>query len=178
MITAVDDAGPSYDDVQAFLFRESELLDDWRMEDWLELLDAEVRYFVPVRVTQMREMGTGFATRMCHQDDDYPALKMRVLRLRTTAAWAENPPSRTRHMITNIRVGTRAETASGSGDFRIEVKSNLLLYRSRGDSPHYDLLAAERRDVLRQVSGSLKLLRREVLLDQSTVGTHNLAIIF
>jgi 3-phenylpropionate/cinnamic acid dioxygenase small subunit len=60
----------------------------------------------------------------------------------------------------------------------VAVKSNLLLYRSRGSDPTADLLSAERRDVLRKEEDGWRLRRREILLDHSVVMTHNLSVFF
>jgi 3-phenylpropionate/cinnamic acid dioxygenase small subunit len=56
------------------------------------------------------------------------------------------------------------------------VKSNLLLYRSRGSDPHHDLLSAERKDVLRKEDDQWKLRKRMILLDHSVLMTHNLSV--
>jgi 3-phenylpropionate/cinnamic acid dioxygenase small subunit len=74
--------------------------------------------------------------------------------------------------VTNVRLNP------GEGDDEIAVRSNVLLFRNRGDSPNHDLLSAERRDVVRRVDGRWKLARRRVILDHSTLPTHNLPIIF
>jgi 3-phenylpropionate/cinnamic acid dioxygenase small subunit len=104
-------------------------------------------------------------------DDDWDSMEMRVLRLETEYAWAEDPPSRSRHFVTNIRVA-----AGGSAD-ELTAKSNLLLYRTRGDVATFDILSGERHDVLRRVAGGYRLAKRVVVLDQTTVMTHNLALI-
>ena len=57
----------------------------------------------------------------------------------------------------------------------VRVKSNLLIYRARGDAPA-ELICAERWDVLRRVEGRWKLARRTVLLDHTSLPTENLAI--
>ena len=158
-------------EVEAFLHEEAELLDDGRLRDWLELVTDDIRYEVPVRVTRERVSGSGVARDMAHWTDDWTALEMRVLRQDTEYAWAEDPPSRTRHFVTNIRV------KPGESEGELTVRSNILLFRSRGDSPQHDLLSGERHDVLRQVGGGWKLARRTVILDQSTLPTHNLPII-
>jgi ethylbenzene dioxygenase beta subunit len=56
------------------------------------------------------------------------------------------------------------------------VKSNLLLYRSRGSAPGHDLLSAERKDVLRKEEGQWKLRKRVILLDHHLLETHNLSV--
>jgi 3-phenylpropionate/cinnamic acid dioxygenase small subunit len=102
--------------------------------------------------------------------EDHGSLAARVARLETEYAWAEDPASRTRRLVTNVRP-TQSDDES-----LIEVKSNLLIYRGRYDSPDFNLIAAERQDVLRRTDDGLRLLKRLVLLDQATVATHNLAI--
>lgn len=158
-------------EVTEWLFHEAELLDAGKYREWLELVTEDLHYLVPVRVTREREAETDILPGMSHMDDDWDAMEMRVLRLDTEYAWAEDPPSRSRHFITNVRV------AEGEAEGEYLVKSNLLLYRTRGDAPIYDILCGERTDTLRRVDDSLRLAKRVVLLDQSTVMTHNLALI-
>lgn len=157
-------------EITDWLLAEAELLDAHKYREWLDLLTEDIQYIVPLRVTREREAETDVIANMSHMDDDYDAMEMRVLRLETEYAWAEDPPSRTRHFITNIRVSQGDE-----GEYL--VKSNLLLYRTRGDVPTYDLLCGERSDVLLRTDDGLRLDRRSVLLDQTTVMTHNLALI-
>jgi 3-phenylpropionate/cinnamic acid dioxygenase small subunit len=153
-----------------FLNREAELLDDNRIRDWFELLDPEVDYRVPIRVTRERAAGPGFSDEGWHMFEDHGSLEARVARLETEYAWAEDPPSRTRRLVTNVRV------EAGESESEIRVKSNFLIYRGRYDSPKFNLIAGERHDVLRRAGGDLRLLKRLVLLDHTTLGTHNLAI--
>ena len=60
-------------------------------------------------------------------DEDKASLQMRVARLDTGMAWAEDPPSLTRHFLSNIEV----EAGDVAGEFR--VFCNFIVYRSRGD---------------------------------------------
>ncbi|MDX6626822.1 MAG: dioxygenase small subunit [Solirubrobacterales bacterium] len=158
------------DEVSAFLFHEAELLDDQRIRQWLELLDPEVEYKMPVRTTQERAAGLGFSEESWHMNEDFDSLETRVVRLDTDYAWAEDPPSRSRRFVTNVR------PSQGSAEDLVAVRSNLLLFRARYDNPDHQLLSAERHDVLRRADGGLKLLRRLVLLDHTTLGTSNLGI--
>ena len=157
--------------ISEFLLEEAELLDDGRLREWLERVTDDIRYEIPVRVTRERAAGPGIVTSMAHWYDDWTALEMRVLRQDTEYAWAEDPPSRIRHFITNIRV------KPGEADNEFCVRSNVLLYRNRDDSPHHDLISGERHDVIRRVDEGWRLARRTVILDQSTLSTHNLPII-
>ncbi|HKP17348.1 MAG TPA: aromatic-ring-hydroxylating dioxygenase subunit beta [Gaiellaceae bacterium] len=153
-----------------WLHHEAELLDDNRITEWFELIDQDIDYRVPIRVTRERAAGPGFSTDGWHMFEDYGSLAARVARLETEYAWAEDPPSRTRRLVTNVRAARH-----GDGSL-IEVKSNLLIYRGRYDAPEFNLIAGERHDTLRRSDDRIRLLKRMVLLDQATVATHNLAI--
>jgi 3-phenylpropionate/cinnamic acid dioxygenase small subunit len=156
-----------------FLVREAELLDTNQMHEWLELVDPDVSYQVPVRITRERTAGLGFSTSGMHMDESFDSLRTRVARLDSDFAWAEDPPSRTRRFVTNLRV------TAGENDGEVNVVSNLLLFRARFDTPANHLLSGERRDVLRRTDdGGLRLLKRLVLLDHTTLGTPNLGLIF
>jgi ethylbenzene dioxygenase beta subunit len=171
--------------VEEFLYREAELLDGWRLREWLALLTEDVRYRVPVRIAKERGEGadpTGVSTEMFppgvsremfHLDEDIHSLELRIDRLATGFAWAEDPPSRLRHFVTNVRV---AGGGSEEGGDELAVRSNVLVYRSRWDRPEHDLLSGERHDVLRRVAdGELRLAERTVVLDSTTLPTLNLS---
>jgi 3-phenylpropionate/cinnamic acid dioxygenase small subunit len=165
-----DTAARRYFEAAEFLHLEAELLDDNRIAEWFALVDPDIDYRVPIRVTRERAAGAGFSTEGWHMYEDHGSLAARVARLETEYAWAEDPPSRTRRLVTNIRV------EPDDGDDELRVRSNLLIYRGRYDSPDFSLLVGERHDVLRRTAEGLRLLKRMVLLDQATVATHNLAI--
>jgi 3-phenylpropionate/cinnamic acid dioxygenase small subunit len=160
----------TYWEVYEFLMREAELLDGHRERECVELCTDDVVYRMPVRETRERGAGDGFNESMYYFDETRGSLELRVRRLETKYAWAEDPPSRTRHFVTNIRV-----SAADDAD-ELLVRSNLLLYRSQGTDLHHDLIAAERRDVLRRTDGGLRLAWREILLDHSVLTTHNLSV--
>jgi ethylbenzene dioxygenase beta subunit len=162
---------PVWAEVVDWLHTEAELLDSGREREWLATVSRDVVYQVPVRQTVERARGSGILESTFHLDERYGSLETRVKRNYTEYAWAEDPPSRIRHHVSNVRV---AELRDGT----LEVRSNLLLYRTRGDQTVPQLLSGERRDVLRREEGALRLLRRAVLLDLTSVGTHNLAMIF
>jgi 3-phenylpropionate/cinnamic acid dioxygenase small subunit len=160
----------TYWEVYSFLMHEAELLDERRERDWLELFTDDAEYLMPVRVNRERGEGDGFSEEAFYFEETRGSLELRVRRLETEYAWAEDPPSRTRHFVTNVRV------VPGEEEDEVAVRSNLLLYRSRGSDPHQDLLSAERKDVLRKEDGQWKLKKRVILLDHSVLTTHNLSI--
>ena len=161
---------PAYATVVDFLYDEAALLDDRDHRGWLDLITPDIHYLVPVRITSPHTLADSTLDDMAHFDEDLYSLEKRVARLETEHAWAEDPPSRTRRFVTNIRCW-EGDTAG-----EIVARSNLLVFRSRGDLLGPDLLSGQRTDVLRRTDDGLRLARREVLLDESVLRTQNLAI--
>ena len=162
----------THSEVVEWLYTEAELLDDGHEAQWLEdMVSRDVVYRVPLRQTVERARGTGFADGAYHLDETYGSLGSRVARNQTVYAWAEDPPSRIRHFVSNVRVAQ-------AGDGTLEVRSNLLILRTRQEQTVPQIFAGERQDVLRREDDGLRLFRRTVLLDLTVIGTHNLAIFF
>lgn len=156
-------------EVEDLLIDEAELLDDRRFEDWLALFTDDLEYTAPIRVSR-KAPAVDVVDEIGHFDDTRASLELRVRRLRTDVAWAEDPPSHTRRLITNVRA--RATDVEGE----LEVRSNLLLFRSRGDRGAHDLIVGERHDRFRMVDGRWRIARRRTVLDQSSLGTKNLGV--
>ncbi|ORW85938.1 3-phenylpropionate dioxygenase [Mycobacterium sp. IEC1808] len=156
-----------------FLVDEAYLLDAQRYDAWLDTLTDDVRYVMPVRVTTAR--GAGFNTSpfpkpgMAHFDEDKYSLSQRAARFATEHAWTEDPPSRLRHFITNVR--TYADD-----DTHLVVESAELLFRSRGDVNESALVSCGREDLLRWCGDRWKLARRTIFVDESVLRMQNLAV--
>ncbi|MQY26426.1 aromatic-ring-hydroxylating dioxygenase subunit beta [Nocardia aurantia] len=166
---------PRYAEVVDFYFYEAELLDDLNERQWLtDLVSPDILYQVPIRETVERARGFGFSDASYHLNENLGSLESRVARGETEYAWAEDPPSRVRHFVSNIRV---LEHDSGDADLIIG-RSNTLIYRTRQDQTVPQMLSGERRDVLRREDGQLRLLHRVVYLDLTVIGTHNLSLFF
>ncbi len=104
----------TYWEVYSFLMREAELLDERREREWLESCIADdVEYLMPVRENRERSEGVGFSDESFYFQDTRGSLELRVKRLETEYAWAEDPPSRTRHFVTNVRVAEGEEERGG-----------------------------------------------------------------
>jgi len=170
MPTPLSYTGDVYGEVLDFTYAEAAALDERRHHDWLAMLTDDVVYRMPVRVTTAHSLDDSLLADMAHFDEDRYSLTKRVERLDTEHAWAEDPPSRTRRFVTNVR-GWEGEEPG-----ELLVAASVLLFRSRGDRTPPDLVSAGRRDVLRRVDGSLKLARRELAVDESVLRTQNLAV--
>ncbi|MBU3749111.1 MAG: 3-phenylpropionate/cinnamic acid dioxygenase subunit beta [Mycobacterium sp.] len=153
-----------------WLVDEAYLLDAQDYSQWLDLLTDDVHYLMPVRVTTVAGSGPGTSAGMAHFDEDKYSLSRRAARLRTGHAWAEDPPSRLRHHLSNVRTFATADPD------HLVVESATLLFRSRGDTGEDVLMSAGREDVLRREEGRWRLARRLVLVDEAVLRMQNLAV--
>lgn len=156
--------------VERFLFEESALLDSRRFEEWLALFTADAVYEAPMQMTREEQAGSHLSAHGRIFWDSKETLAIRVQRLRTEYAWAEQPPSRTRHYVTNLRVDP-------CPDGTISACCNLLVYRNRGEDPSFDLYAAERRDVLVPAEPEgFRIQHRWIAVDQSNLSGNAMSI--
>jgi len=147
-------------EVEEFLYKESRLLDDGKFYEWLDLFTDDARYWMPTRETRERgEDGVGKEGDLALFEDDKNFLTMRVKRLDTGLAHAEQPASRTRHFVSNV------EIVSEAGD-EIEVHSNMLVFQSRLERTE-SFFVGKREDRLRKVDGSWRVAARKIILDQT-----------
>jgi 3-phenylpropionate/cinnamic acid dioxygenase small subunit len=156
--------------IRDFLYLESLALDERRFRDWLTLFAEDARYEMPVRVTREKLADWDLSPVARIFDDTKQTLEVRVRRLETDFAWSEQPPSRTRHFVTNVLV----EATERSGELR--ALSNCLVYRSRGSETIPDVFSVQRRDLLRRDGGSWQIVHRWAALDQALVNAHNMSI--
>lgn len=170
--TRISVGSETYNRITEALYVESMLLDELRLEEWSAFLAPDLIYRAPLRLSLDRaEREKSVVHTMNHFDEDYRSLMGRVARLtQTKSAWAEDPPSRTRHLITNI-LAWSTETPN-----EYLVKSNGLLTRNRFEEDHMQVVSYVRNDILRDVDGEFKLAKREIVFDMAVLGTHNLSI--
>ena len=157
-------------DIQEFMFREALALDERRFRDWLEFLSEDITYDVPLRVVREGLAEWELSPNGRIFQDNKQTLEVRVRRLETDFAWAEQPPSRTRHYVTNVLV----DASEQDGDY--EVSSYCLIYRSRGDSIEPNFVSVFRKDLVRKTSEGYEIARRWAAIDQAVINAHNLSI--
>lgn len=149
----------SRSEVEDLLYYEADLLDDWRLDDWLQLLTEDARYYVPPNdVPDGDPRDTLFLIA-----DNMERIQGRVKRLKSKHAHAENPHSRTKRMIHNVRI-------TEITDELLYVKANFVIYRFRRYEDvreyvgHYEYkLAVE--------EGTLKIAERKAILASEELGT-------
>jgi len=145
--------------IEDFLYHEAALLDEWRLEEWLDLLTDDITYEVPS--TDLPD-GTAEHTLFLIADNAV-RLRSRVQQLCGRFAWAENPPSRTRRLITNVRIRER------DGDI-IRITANFVVYRMRYELVDTYIGRYEYTLVLRL--GELKIKHRKAILDLEALRPH------
>jgi 3-phenylpropionate/cinnamic acid dioxygenase small subunit len=173
-------------EVEQFLYREARLLDERRFHEWLELFTDDVRYWMAGRSTRYprsskaitvlgpdrrQESDLAVEDELAILDETKVTLSGRIARLDTGMAWAEDPPSRTRHIIANV------EVEPGDTATELKVYSNFIVYRTRAETEQ-DLYVGARQDLLRRVDGAWKIAYRKLVLDQNVLLPKNVSIFF
>ena len=159
--------------IEQFFYEEAALLDARRYRDGLALMADDVQYWMPIRRTVMlSDIDKEFTRQgdMAFFDDDRGLLEMRVKKLEANSAWSEDPPSRSRHFVTNIRI-TEVE-----GD-DVTTESNFCLYRTRLNSD-VDVWTGRRVDGVRRAGESFLLTKRHLFIDQTVIQANNMSTIF
>lgn len=140
-------------DVEDFLYMEADVLDEWKLDDWLKLLTEDVEYFVPSNDALQGSHRTSLYTIA----DNAERIRQRVIRLNDPNCHAEFPQSRTRRLITNVRI------IASEGD-TVTATANFVCYRYR----RYERIrvyTGKYQFILRRTPDGLRIRERRVLLD-------------
>ena len=146
-------------EVEDFLYREAALLDDWKLDEWEALLTDDAAYYVP---PNDQPDGDHRAT-LFLVADDRERIRQRVIRIKDPNCHAEFPRSRTRRMISNVRI------VAVDGDF-VTVTANFVCYRFRRYERIREYVGAYRY-VLRQTGDGFRIKERRVLIDAHELGS-------
>ena len=145
--------------IEDFLYEEAALLDEWRLHEWLDLLTEDARYEVPAT-----DRPDGDATTMLFLvADDITRIRSRVEQLLGKSAWAENPRSRTRRLISNVRI----RAVEGEA---IHVAANFVVYRMRFEQ--MDTYVGRYEYTLVRRDAKLKIRERRAILDLDALRPH------
>jgi 3-phenylpropionate/cinnamic acid dioxygenase small subunit len=161
-------------DISQFYFLEAEFLDDGRFADWLEMLAADLHYWAPIRTNRLRRqqaLSIAAPGEAAYYDETRESLAWRIRRYDSGMAWAEDPPSRTRHIVSNVTVRER-------GDDLLQARSAFLVYRNRLHT-EVDVYAGGRSDILRRTGvHGFEVVKRTILLEQNVLLTKNISTFF
>ncbi len=166
-------------EIERFLHREADLLDERRYEEWLGLLEEDIRYWMPMRRNVKFGEDEREFTRADRDinwfDEGKDTLTRRVRQILTGIHWAEEPVSRISHMLSNLEIIEARPSAAAAEE--VAVKCRFLVYRNRVET-ETDLLVGKREDLLRRSRGGWQIARRKIVLDQNVLLTKNLTFFF
>ena len=145
--------------VEDFLYAEADLLDSWRLDDWLKLLTEDVEYLIPPNDTPNGNHRSTLFTIA----DNAERIRQRVIRINDPNCHAEFPPSHTRRMISNVRI------IEQSG-LELVVTANFVCYRYRRHERIREYVG-QYRYVLRRSGSNILIRERRVLLDAHELGS-------
>ena len=173
-------------EIEQFLYREARLLDNRQFHQWLELLAEDVRYWMPMRTSRYAPISKSIASldeaqqeprdltkphELVVMDENLDSLRRRIERLNSGFAWAEDPPSRTRHFISNV------ELEDTENRNEVKVYSNFIMYRTRGEREE-DFYVGSREDILRRSEKGWLIAYRRIILDQTVMSAKNVSNFF
>jgi len=163
-------------EVQEFLYREADLLDERRYEEWLEIFSDDLQYRLPIaRNLRAQQIAGEYLTGpldVSWVDDGKSTLARRVAQIRTGVHWAEEPLSRTAHIVSNVRVVSALPSVDDARE--VEVSCRFLVYRNR-NADEEDTLIGRRSDTLRRNGASWLICRRMVYVAQSVLLSNSLS---
>ena len=149
--------------VEQFIYHEADLMDEHRYDEWLALWTDDALYWVPSGrddIDPKREISLIY--------DDRVRLQVRITRLKSGFAHAQEPKSRMRRVVSNI---VTQEVENGD----VVVFSNFLLTELRRGKQ--DIFAGRTIHRLRPDNGSFKLASKKVLLVNNDEHIDNLTFL-
>ena len=145
-------------EIEDLLYHEADLLDSWRLDEWLTLLTDDATYFVPPNDKPDADARFTLFTIA----DDMVRLRERIIRLKDPNCHAEYPLSRTRRLIGNVRI------TGVDGDV-ISAAANFIVHPSRVNDLTRVFVGHYRHKLKRQ-GGRLKIAERRAILDAEELG--------
>jgi p-cumate 2,3-dioxygenase subunit beta len=145
--------------VEDFLYHEAGLLDDWKLDEWQQLLTDDAWYLVPPNDQPEGD----HRTTLFLVADDRERIRQRVIRINDPNCHAEYPKSRTRRMISNVRI------VAVDGDL-ITVLANFVCYRFRRYERVREYVGGYRY-ILKATGDSFRIKERRVIIDAHELGS-------
>ena len=133
-----------------FVYDETDLIDSGRLEEWLELFAADGIFWAPLTPGQP---DPDLHTSLYHEDR--LLLQLRIERLRSGKAYAQQPPSRCQHVVERPRV-LECDAAAN----RYVVAAKMVYVETRLDSQI--VLAGRLTYTLRVEAGALRIVQRRL----------------
>jgi p-cumate 2,3-dioxygenase beta subunit len=147
----------SREQAEDFLFTEAALLDEWRLQEWIDLFTQDGEYMIPS--TDQPNRSPAKSVYLVY--DDRHRLAERALRLLKRTAHVEFPHSKTRRIVSNVRI------LENGGD-AAKVACNFVAYRTKNDRTEVFPGHSEYH-LISQSDGSLRIRKKLSVLDLDTL---------
>lgn len=155
-------------DAEDFIYRETRLLDEWRLEEWNALFTADGVYRLPI--------GANGGPMIL--DDDAGQRAMRIHQLVRHEHYGQSPRSRTTHHVTNVEV-------EGVAPDRVFVHCTAIVYEIRpGDFAELQEGIGRQRSMamrcrydLRSDGAGWKIAEKRILMLDRDVPLYNLTFL-
>ena len=146
--------------VEDLLYLEADLLDRWRLDEWLALYTPDAHYFVPPSDVDGDTASPD--TSLFYIMDDRIRMEQRVIRLSKIGAHSEHPRSKLRHMVSNVRVSR--------DDAVIHARSSFAVWRSKDVTS--DVFVGHYLHEIVEREGALMIAKKTCVLDMEALRPH------
>lgn len=144
-----------------FLFHEAELLDDWKLQEWAALFREDAVYEV-TSPAAADPVGSDPARTLFLIADHIDRIRGRAARLLKKTAHAEYPHSKTRHLVSNVRV------LPGEGDGEVRLRANFVVYRTKEDTTTA-FMGESRYRLEVGAGGAVRIVQKRAILDLNSL---------
>lgn len=150
--------------VEELLFEEADLIDSWQLDRWLALFTEDAEYLVPP--SDIDGDTADPATSLFYIMDDRKRMEERVIRLAKVGAHSEQPRSKVRHIVGNVRV----RRAQVNGVDRVHARSSFFVSRAKDVTA--DMFIGHYLHELVEVDGGFKIAKKTCVLDMEALRPH------
>lgn len=140
-------------EVEDLLFEEAALLDNWQLKEWLAMYSEDAEYEVPSTSLPKNADPT---KSLFYIADDYERLEQRVIRLGKRTMWSEYPRSKTRHLVSNVRI-------LDQDDAQVKAEAAFAVYRTKWGNT--DIFIGSYEYTLKRTGDGLKIRKKRCHLD-------------
>ncbi|MGE8541680.1 MAG: 3-phenylpropionate/cinnamic acid dioxygenase subunit beta [Acinetobacter sp.] len=167
-------------EIEDFFYQEADFVDERKFKDWLDMLHEDIKYFMPMRRNvkfgqHAERENTREGQDISWFDEGKWTLTKRVEQILTGVHYAEEPLSRTSHLLTNIRVLEHG-VDENQQEF-VKTSCRFFVYLNRVEYEVNEMIG-KRYDTLVKTEAGWKVLRREIILDQNVLLVKNLTTFF
>lgn len=167
-------------EIEDFFYQEADFIDERKFKDWLDMLHDDIKYFMPMRRNvkfgqHAEKENTRQGMDISWFDEGKWTLTKRVEQILTGVHYAEEPLSRTSHLISNVRLLEYSQDEQGQDIVKTSCRFYVYLNRVEYE---VEEMVGKRYDTLVKTEQGWKVLNREIILDQSVLLVKNLTTFF